>query len=111
MSWELKYNAPIGRRAMKDCFNWVKVYEKDNNQESMWNPKGARFFDTDKSTKGISKSSCMSGINSVKAFKRFLRKHGDNLKGYEVALCSKYWVKDSDGGFLYDFTVTAEWQG
>ena len=109
MSWKLKFDAPKGQRIMKDCFIWVQVRSKSENQESMWNPRGKRFFDTDSNTRGMSKSSSMYGVNSVKAFKRFLRKHGENLRDYEVVLCSKDWVKGNDDNFLYDYTVTAEW--
>ena len=110
MSWELSFNAPVGKRIMKDCFSWVQVYVKNENQELMWNAFGSRGFDTSKNLKGAYTSSCMPGINSVRAFKRFLRKNGENIKCYEVILCSKYYVDDSDGNFLYDYSVKAEWK-
>ncbi len=110
MGWKLKFDAPVGCRSMKDCFNWVQVHNKSDDQPVMWNPTGTRFFDSCEKTKDMPKSNCLRGVNSVKAFKRFLRKNGDNLKEYEVVLCSKYWLMDSDNNFLYDYSITAEWE-
>lgn len=105
--WKLKFNAPKGCREMKNCFAWVDVYTLSDEQNPMWHYENQKGF----SEKGTgSYSSALIGINSVKSFKRFLRKHGDNLKGYEVRLQSKYYETDIQGNMKYDYSVTATWE-
>lgn len=108
--WELTFNAPVGCRARKNVFNWIQVDEKDGNElPYMWANKDERIFKEKDHFKNRSFSNSLSGINSVKAFERYLRKHCDHLHQYEIVLCSRYYMKDANNKTLYDYTVTANW--
>lgn len=109
--WELTFDAPKGDRLTKDVFFGVDVKEpKDKDLDAMWCEVSSRKFKKLEDVKGNG-STYLRGVNSLKAFKRYLKKHCDHLKEYEIVLLSHYYKEDTNGKFLYDYSVTARWEG
>ena len=76
---ELKFEAPKGSRFHKR-FLGVTTFGKDiwwSDERRTWGPCGPGTSST-------------APCNSLKAFRRHLRKHADELKGAEVVLISRY---------------------
>lgn len=106
--WELTYNAPIGHRVKKDVFSGVRISCCPNGVD-YWFDYQTNTFQPRDNIKGSMSTHGMRSINSVKSFKKYLNKHCNHLKNFELMLCSLYYVNDNEGKFLYDYSVSAKW--
>ena len=89
--WVFKYEAPLGCRIDRGWFGVTVQGLWHNHTMNIWQG-------------GLDKE-CAHGTHgtrpkSVKAFKRYLRKHPE-LKGFNVVFCSRYYNQD----------IEAVWEG
>jgi len=94
MTWEFKFQAENGSRAMRQ-FDVVQIYYKPD-QPGLW------YYPSKKLWLAGCTDSCQNfdrQPKTFKAFKRYLNKHPE-LRGYEVVLVSK-WA---------GYDITAEWK-
>jgi hypothetical protein len=108
--WVLKFDAPKGCRIMKDIFYGIICYSYVVGE----NPT---VYDQDKVFKlkrpadyerGSSHLHC--GINSVRAFTRYLNKYCGDLQHCEFTLVSRYYKVDDRGNNIHDYSVEAIWE-
>jgi len=107
--WNLKFNAPVGARKSKNVFRHIQVSAEDHELPSMWVNQDERVFLELIEFGNIHCSDTLRGVNSVKAFKRYLKKHCNHLKEYKITLCSKYQIRNRNNQKLYDYDVVATW--
>ena len=50
------------------------------------------------------------GVNSVKAFKRYVNKKCHHMKNHEITLVSRYYFTEKSSGKEFGISVTAKWQ-
>lgn len=95
MGWKFEYEAPPGFRFNKDVFDGFNAYPIEGS-DHLWFCGETRKFKKFEECKGVI-SSCGHGINSVKAFKRYVKKHCSHMRNYEITLCSRIYFTDNDG--------------
>lgn len=106
--WKLTYAAPVGCRIKKDVFSGICLSREPDGLD-YWFEHASKLFKPHDKINGAYSTHGMYNINSVKAFVKYLNKHCHHLKQFEIMLCSRYFVRDSSGKFLYDYSVSAKW--
>lgn len=101
--WKIEYLTPKGFRTNRG-FSSVCVFSNDlwySYEHDKWLPYDQR-----------GNQGCSTHHNkpkTIKAFKRYLRKHTE-LRGYKVSLVHREYITDKDGSWLHDLHVDANWE-
>lgn len=83
---ELVFEAPVGLRILRSRFHGVTTWHTNDDQPSLWWSFAERRW----INRSVPGSSNYAPCGSYKAFLRHLKKHQEQLKGYEVVLVSRY---------------------
>lgn len=108
--WKFKHDAPKGKRVTKGIYNSVTAGVTAINGEAT--PNWWSHTDNKWSvTPAPNSSSHCPNINSLRAFKKHLRKHPElEIDGFSVILVSRYYGSDENGKIIHDYNITAYWE-
>ena len=85
---ELHFEAPVGLRILRSRFMGITAWKTNEDQPSLWWSSSERKWLPHGAV--TTPASTHAPCGSYKAFLRHLKKHQDQLKGYEVMLVSRY---------------------
>ena len=108
MGWEFKYEAPSGLRFNKDIFDGISAWPVSDGVESLWFCGHTKRFKPFNKCKGVI-SSQGHGVNSVKAFKRYVNKKCKHMKDHEITLVSRIYFTCKSTGEEVGTSVVAKW--
>ncbi len=108
MSWVFEYEAPKGLRFEKDVFHGICAWPIDKEDEKLWFCGESKRFKPFDKCKGVI-SSQGHGVNSVKAFKRYVNKKCFHMKNHEITLASRIYYTDKKTGNEIGTSIIARW--
>lgn len=85
---KIEFEAPLGQRILRRRSIGITTFPINKQSRSLWWNYEKRQWSENTGGGGYS-SHC--DCDSYKAFLRHLKKHKEQLKGYEVILVSRFW--------------------
>ena len=82
----IDFEAEPGTRILNRRFMGITTFPKTKDQHSLWWSYETRKWDTRLHGSGSTHAPC----SSYKAFLRHIRKHSEELKGYDIVLVSRF---------------------